>query len=80
MTTRSLPTRPEPQPAHPVLEQPTEPLWTVEEVAQYLRLEPDTVRAMARDVKLPAIKVGRMWRFKRSALQKYLNEQGLSET
>lgn len=52
----------------------TEPLWTVEEVAQYLRLEPDTVRAMARDAKLPAIKVGRMWRFRRSALHKYFSE------
>jgi excisionase family DNA binding protein len=41
----------------------TEPLWTVEDVANYLRLKPETVRTMARDGKLPSIKVGRGWRF-----------------
>ena len=41
----------------------TEPLWTVEDVANYLRLKPETVRIMARDGKLPSIKVGRAWRF-----------------
>jgi excisionase family DNA binding protein len=41
-----------------------EPLWTVEEVAEYLRLQPETVRAKARKGELPAYKVGkRMWRF-----------------
>jgi excisionase family DNA binding protein len=41
-----------------------EPLWTVEDVANYLRLRPETVRMMARSDKIPAIKVGRVWRFK----------------
>ena len=41
----------------------TEPLWTVEEVARYLRLSPGTVRAMARRGELPARKIGRVWRF-----------------
>jgi excisionase family DNA binding protein len=50
----------------------TEPLWTVEDVAQYLKLEPETVRAMARTGKLPAIKIGKVWRFKKSALNKAL--------
>jgi excisionase family DNA binding protein len=50
----------------------TEPLWTVEDVAQYLKLEPETVRAMARNGKLPAIKIGKVWRFKKSALNKVL--------
>ena len=40
------------------------PLMTVDDVADYLRLEPDTVRALARDQKIPAIKLGRVWRFK----------------
>lgn len=42
-----------------------DPLWTVEDVSAYLRLEPDTVRTMAREGKLPAIKLGRVWRFNR---------------
>lgn len=41
-----------------------EPLWTVEEAATYLKLKPDTVRSMARRRELPAIKVGRVWRFR----------------
>lgn len=42
----------------------TEPLWTVEDVANYLRLKQETVRMMARANKLPALKVGKVWRFK----------------
>ena len=42
----------------------SEPLWTVEEVAEYLRLDLETVRAKARKGELPAYKVGkRIWRF-----------------
>ena len=52
----------------------TEPLWTVDDLAFYLKLEPSTVRAMARDGKLPAIKVGRVWRFRRSDLAKFLEQ------
>jgi len=41
-----------------------EPLWIVEEVAVYLRLQPETVCAKARKGELPAYKVGkRIWRF-----------------
>ena len=50
----------------------TDPLWTVVDVARYLRVETETVRIMARDGKLPAIKVGRLWRFHRSSIQEYL--------
>ncbi len=42
----------------------TEPLWTVQDVANYLRLEQETVRMMARAKKIPAIKVGKVWRFR----------------
>ena len=42
----------------------SEYLWTVEEVAEYLRVQPETVRAKARKGELPAYKVGkRIWRF-----------------
>jgi excisionase family DNA binding protein len=47
----------------------TEPLWTVAEVADYLRLKPETVRVMARSGVLPSIKVGRNWRFKMSTIK-----------
>lgn len=50
-------------------------LLTVNEVANYFRLEPETVRAMARSGKLPAIKVGRIWRFRSSSLQIFLQNE-----
>lgn len=40
-----------------------DPLWTVEDVAHYLRLRQETVRTMARDGRLPSVKVGKKWRF-----------------
>ncbi len=47
----------------------TEPLWTVEDVAKYLRLKQETVRMMARKNKIPALKVGKSWRFKSSEIK-----------
>jgi excisionase family DNA binding protein len=52
----------------------TEPLWTVVEVASYLRLEPETIRSMARRGDLPCLKLGkRVWRFKPSDVKNWLN-------
>jgi excisionase family DNA binding protein len=52
----------------------TEPLWTVTEVANYLRLEPETIRAMARRGDLPCLKLGkRVWRFRPGDVKKWLN-------
>lgn len=48
-------------------------LWTVEDVALFLRLKPDTVRIMSRTKKLPAIKVGRCWRFRKAEIEKLLD-------
>lgn len=41
----------------------TDVLWTVTDVARYLRIQPATVRALTRRGKLPAIKIGKAWRF-----------------
>jgi len=42
----------------------SEHLWTVEEIAEYLRVQPETVRVKARKGEFPAYKVGkRIWRF-----------------
>lgn len=54
----------------------TRPLWTVEDVAMYLRIKPSTVRAMCRRGELPAVKVGRIWRFEKTLLdKKILNDK-----
>jgi excisionase family DNA binding protein len=46
-----------------------ERLWTVEDVAQYLRLKEETVRGMVRRGLIPGYKVGRVWRFKRTQIE-----------
>ena len=51
----------------------SEQLWTVEEVAEYLRLQPETVRAKARKGEIPAYKIGkRIWRFYLSEINAWL--------
>jgi excisionase family DNA binding protein len=50
----------------------TDPLWTVEDVAAYLKLQPETIRSMARRGELPAIKIGKVWRFQKYALSEML--------
>jgi excisionase family DNA binding protein len=52
----------------------SQPLWTVKDTAEYLRLKPETVRMMARKGDLPAIKVGkRVWRFRPGDVENWLN-------
>jgi excisionase family DNA binding protein len=54
----------------------TSPLWTVDEVASYLKLQPETVRSMARRGELPAIKLGKVWRFQKTAIHEMLANMG----
>jgi excisionase family DNA binding protein len=45
-----------------------EPLLTPEEAATYLRIHPKTVIRMARNRTIPALRLGKHWRFRRSDL------------
>jgi len=47
-------------------------ILTLEEVAQYLRVNNKTVYRLAKDGKLPAFKVGRNWRFHRADVERYI--------
>ena len=47
-------------------------VWTVEDVAAFLDVTPDTVRDQARHGLLPARKVGKEWRFSRRAVMEWL--------
>ena len=47
-------------------------LMTIEEVAEYLRFHPSTVYRLVRQGRLPAVKVGKQWRFHRQALEDWL--------
>lgn len=44
------------------------PLWTVRELADYLQVTEQTIRSLARRGDLPAVKVGRVWRFRKDEI------------
>ena len=46
-----------------------DPIMTTDQVAEYLGLNPLTVRRLAREGQIPAFKIGRQWRFAREALE-----------
>ena len=48
---------------------------TAEEVAQYLKLSPYTIREYAKDGKIPALKFGRAWRFSPQAIKKWMEKE-----
>ncbi|NLX37153.1 MAG: helix-turn-helix domain-containing protein [Chloroflexi bacterium] len=49
-------------------------LMNVKQVAQYLQLKESTIYSWAQDGKIPAIKIGRTWRFRRSDLDGWLEQ------
>ena len=51
-------------------------LLTVEDVAHYLQFTPETVRSMVRRGELPAIKVGRRWRFRKEKIEAWIQTRG----
>lgn len=52
-----------------------EPLLTIEEAAQLLKIKPATIYTWAYRGKIPSQKVGRSLRFRRSALEAWLKAQ-----
>lgn len=58
---------PRPAPEHEIL--------TLEEVAHYLRLKPQTIYKWAQESRIPAAKIGKEWRFRRSVIDRWLDEQ-----
>jgi excisionase family DNA binding protein len=51
-----------------------EPLLDVAEAAKLLRIHPKTLRVKARRGVIPAIQIGRVWRFRASALNRWLDD------
>ena len=50
-----------------------EEIYTVDEVASYLKLKPETIRVMLRQGKIKGIKVSRDWRIRKSDLQLFIS-------
>jgi excisionase family DNA binding protein len=51
-----------------------EDIMTLEEVAKYLKLKPPTIYTWAQGEKIPAAKLGKEWRFKKSIIEKWFNQ------
>jgi len=49
-------------------------IMTLEEVAKYLKLKPQTIYTWAQNNKIPAAKLGKEWRFRKSVIDKWFNQ------
>lgn len=50
-------------------------VFTVQELATYLRMKPLTIYKHASAGKLPGFKVGSHWRFKKGTIDRWIQEQ-----
>ena len=50
-------------------------LLTLDEVAAILRISNSTVYRLIHDLNMPAIKIGKMWRFQIDQFEHWLNDQ-----
>jgi excisionase family DNA binding protein len=50
-------------------------IMTAEDVAKYLKITPATVYRLAQKGELPGAKIGRVWRFRKEAIDNLLQEQ-----
>jgi excisionase family DNA binding protein len=48
-------------------------IMTVEEVAKYLKLQPQTVYKWAQEGQIPGAKLGKEWRFRRQILDEWVD-------
>lgn len=49
-------------------------IMNIEEVAKYLKLKPQTIYSWAQQGKIPAAKLGKEWRFRRSLIDLWFNQ------
>ncbi|MFA6078763.1 MAG: helix-turn-helix domain-containing protein [Candidatus Omnitrophota bacterium] len=50
-------------------------VFTVQELASYLRMQPVTIYKHAKAGKLPGFKVGANWRFKKTTIDQWIAKQ-----
>ncbi len=53
---------------------PEDEIMTLEEVAAYLKVKPQTIYTWAQEKKIPAAKLGKEWRFKRSVVDAWFDQ------
>ena len=58
---------------------PGNDILTLEEVASYLRLTPQTIYKWAQEKRIPGAKLGKEWRFRKSIIDRWLDDQILRD-
>ena len=48
-------------------------IMTIEDVAKYLKMKPQTIYTWAQNGKIPAAKIGKEWRFRRDIIDAWFN-------
>lgn len=54
-------------------------VFTIEELADYLKVPKSSLYKLAQEGKIPCQKVGKHWRFRKEAIDHWLEEKGHSE-
>lgn len=52
-----------------------EPLLTADEAAAHLRIHVKTIQKLAREQRVPSVRMGKYWRFRLSALDQWVTTQ-----
>ena len=50
------------------------PIWTVHDVAEYLRMSEAKVYRLVKEQQLPVVRIGKTWRFRKDLLDNWLSE------
>ncbi len=53
------------------------PIMTIQDLSEYLQLNPLTIRRLAREKQLPIAKVGRQWRTTRVVIEQWFEQESL---
>lgn len=55
-------------------------VMTIEEASKYLRIPRSSLYKLAQGGKVPCQKVGRHWRFRKETLDRWLDQEAISDT
>ena len=50
-------------------------IWTVDDVAEYLRMSRSKVYRLVREQSIPGVRIGKAWRFRKDLLDAWLSER-----
>jgi excisionase family DNA binding protein len=49
-------------------------IWTVHDVAEYLRMSEAKVYRLVKDQQIPVVRIGKTWRFRKDLLDQWLSQ------